>query len=366
MRILEASITHFRNLAHVQLAPSAHFTALVGSNGQGKTNALEAIYFAAALRPLRSAPRKALIRAGQQSCRLHLKVKHERTGLSHDLTVILEPGRRRLQRDQSPASTTDFIGHLVVVAFVPDDLDLAKGSPEGRRRFLDRALLNQQPSYLQHALRYQKALKDRNRLLSEGGADDLLVAYDRVLAHEGLEIARRRTELMADLAPRVREKFQHIAYPAPRLDARLQSKVAGISEPNMYTKELSRRRVRDRAMKKTSWGPHLDDITITLDDAPAREWASQGQHRAIALAFKLAELTVLADHLGEAPILLLDDMSSELDHARSQNLFETVRTLDGQVILTSTSDPREIARTLGQPEDLKVYGVEDGALRETP
>lgn len=365
MRIATATITNFRNLSHAELTLSPRFTAFVGPNGQGKTNTLEALYFAAALRPLRSAPRSALFREGSDDARVRLLAKRAATGLSHLLEVQLAPGRRKLIRDDKSTTAQRYLGVLVAIAFTPDDLELTKGGPDHRRRFMDRALLNLQPSYLDHAMRYQRALKDRNRLLVDGASDLQLEAYDDVLAKEGLEISRRRRAFVRDLAPRVEDAFSAIAAPAPPLALSLVSRVEA-EDSDAYRSALAAARTKDRARKRTTYGPHVDDLQVSLGSAVAKDRASQGQHRALALAMKMAELLFTSERLGEPPVLLLDDMSSELDQVRSRKLFQFVRGLAGQVILTSTSSPGEVAATLDQPPDLVVYQVASGALTETP
>ena len=362
MRIVAGRIAHFRNLSAVHLQPSAHFNAFLGRNGQGKTNLLEALFFLSALRPLRSVPRRALLQHGVEESRIQLDVYRERTGLTHRLEVRFRAGSRRLLKDEASAKTTDFLGHLVMVAFTPDDLELSKGAPEQRRRFLDRAVLNVAPSYLEHALRYQKAMKERNRLLADGASEASLLAYDQVLAKDGLELAQRRARFVEDWGPEMIAAFGRIADPAPRASVHLQTEVELAGGLEAYSSRLARDRGRDRARKKTSFGPHRDDLAITLDDAPARERASQGQHRALALAMKLAELRHTSSRLGEAPVLLLDDMSSELDEDRQQNLFAAVRALNGQVMLTSTSTAEGVAHTLGPQAELKVHDVAGGAI----
>jgi len=362
VRIVAGRIAHFRNLSAVHLQPSSHFNAFLGRNGQGKTNLLEALFFASALRPLRSVPRRALLQHQAEESRILLDVHKERTGLTHRLEVRFRSGSRKLLKDEASASTADFLGHFVTVAFTPDDLELTKGSPEQRRRFLDRAVLNVAPSYLEHALRYQKAIKERNRLLADGAPEASLRAYDQVLAKEGLELASRRARFVADWGPEMVEAFGQIASPAPPITVNLQTEVELEGGVDVYLARLDRDRGRDRARKKTSFGPHRDDLAITLNEAPARERASQGQHRALALAMKLAELRHTSNRLGEAPVLLLDDMSSELDEDRQQNLFAAVRALNGQVMLTSTSSSAGLARTLGPDAELKVHTVSDGRV----
>jgi DNA replication and repair protein RecF len=212
-------------------------------------------------------------------------------------------------------------------------------------------------------MRYARALKDRSRLLHEQGPDDVLDAYDHVLANEGAAIAVARAEYVRELAPRVEAKFMEIATPAPPLTLLYESTLGEVVESgdeknvrDRFLEELGARRMTDRRRKTTSVGPHLDELAMTLDRAPVRDRASQGQHRAIVLALKLAEITHLAERLGEPPILLLDDMSSELDPSRSRQLYDAVGRLDGQVILTGTEEPRALDRPA------VVYDVRDGRL----
>ena len=368
MRIHTVELADFRNITTAHLSLSPQFTALVGPNGQGKTNALEALYLTAALRPLRSVPRRALVRQGQAVARVSMRVFREGTGLTHTLGVELEPNRRRLLRDDKATVASSFIGTLVAVAFTPDDLNLAKGAPDARRKFLDRAILNVRPAFLSRALRYQKVVRERNRLLAESGNDAQLEAFDEVLSREGAAITELRRRYIHQLTPRVEAFFRRIADPAPPLaltyESRLLADGPTATEAELterFARRLKSRRPLDRARKTTSVGPHLDDIRVSLDGAPARDRASQGQHRAIVLALKLAEITHLAEVLAEPPVLLLDDMSSELDRIRSAQLFSTVRELEGQVVLTSTQNPERLSGTLGG--ELVVYDVDAGMLR---
>lgn len=370
MRLEHAGLRNFRNIANAELRFSPQFTCLLGPNGQGKTNAIEALYLVAALRPLRNVTRRALIKEGETEAEIRVRVDHSATGLQHDLGVVLKPASRVLTKDAKRCDAAAFIGHAVAVAFTPDDLQLAKGGPDARRRFLDRALLNVRPAYLRSALRYQKALKDRNRLLGEDAPDATIDAFDQVVAHEGAQIACARALYTSELTERVQARFTEIAHPAPRLAVSYSSPLLDRASPTdtravteVFLAELERRRERDRRRKTTSVGPHLDDLTLSLDGAPARERASQGQHRALILALKLAEITHLAEQLGEPPVLFLDDMSSELDQVRSRQLFEAVRRLDGQVVLTSTEVPEVLLERLGAQADVEIYRVDAGELR---
>lgn len=366
MRLLDVGLTDFRNISSARLELSPRFNALVGPNGQGKTNTLEALYLMAALRPLRSVNRRTLLREGTDKAVVEARVEVDATGLTHDLGLELTTTRRLLLKDGKRVEADAFLGHAVAVCFTPDDLQLAKGSPDGRRKFLDRALLNEQPRYLQRALRYAKAVKDRNKILTDDDNDALLDAFDAVIADEGAAIMVARAQYVAQIEARVRTYFERIATPAPVIGLRYHTRLEGLDPEDpertraAFLDKLARRRALDRARKSTSVGPHLDDVELTLDGQPVKERASQGQHRALVLALKLAEIAHLAERLGETPILLLDDMSSELDAHRSAQLFDAVRALDGQVVLTSTAPPSGLGEL---PDgDLALYRVDRGAL----
>lgn len=374
MRLLSAQLTDFRNIRETSLTLSPSFTALIGPNGQGKTNAIESLYLIAALRPLRSVPRRALVHSEASRCEVKIEVLVESTGLTHDLSLALEGASRTLTKDGKKCSAASFLGHAVAVAFTPDDLSLAKGGPDGRRRFLDRALLNIRPAYLDRAMRYTKAVKDRNKVLAERGSDDTLDAFDEIIASEGAAIMAARAEYCAQIGPMVVENFEGICTPAPALTIRYAPSLrlapddddSPESTKAAFLRELAGRRGLDRIRRTTSVGPHLDDVELGLDGKTAKERASQGQHRALVLALKLAEITHLASQLGEPPILLLDDMSSELDRERSRQLFESVASLEGQVILTSTEEPASLRSMLANPDELAIYDVNGGTLVRRP
>ena len=364
MRLLHVELEDFRNFERARLHLGRELSALVGENGQGKTISLEALYLLSALRPLRSVSRRALVRSGVDTARIRAEVRSEASGLTHQLEIRVEGGRRTLLRDEKVVPASDFLGTLVTVAFTPDDLQLAKAGPDGRRRFLDRALLNARPSYLGVALRYAKAMKDRNRLLATEGSDAELDAFDHILARDGARIVEARRALVDRFAPAVAARFAAIADPAPTLTLSYRSSVppGDASLEARLLEALGERRARDRRRGTTGVGPHVDDLVFTLGGGAAKERASQGQHRALVLALKLTEIEDLGALLGEAPVLLLDDMSSELDRARTTQLFDAVRELEGQVLLTSTTPAEELHRTIAAGRELVAQRVTAGVL----
>lgn len=372
MRILAAEIVDFRNIerADVQFAP--RLTAFVGPNGQGKTNFLEAMYVVAALRPLRNGSRRDLVRSGAVRAVVRLQVEAQRTGLRHQLELTIERGGRVVAKDGKRCEATEFLGVLVAVAFTPDDLEVSKGSPDLRRRFLDRAILNSRPAYLERALRYAQALKARNKLLARPQLDaTLLDAYDETVASAGAEVAVARACFVEVIAPRIEAQFAAIAAPAPPLTVRYSSGLGDAlasvgSARERMIELLAAKREADVRRGTTSVGPHLDDLELVMEGAPARTRASQGQHRALVLALKLAEISHITETLGEPPVLLLDDISSELDLSRSQQLFATLAPHAGQVLLTTT-DLRQldlVSDTLAAAQ--RTYAVDGGRFVVDP
>ncbi len=345
---------NFRNLAPATFVPEARFTVLSGDNGQGKTNFLEAIYFVATLRSFRTThvhellawdAEEALVTAGAV-----------RGGLERRYDVVLRPGKKHVLLDgKAPHGLGEYFGGMNVVLFAPEDLRILRGSPAGRRRFLDRAVFNRHVTFLDEAQRYAHVLKQRNTLLKQGGADAVLDVYDEQLAAYGerVDAARRRT--LEEMAPRFVTAFAAIS----------QSGVAaGVGyaaperPPGSLLAELTAGRARDRLRRHTGAGPHTDDVIFTLDGKDARAFASQGQLRALILAWKAAEMMLLVAVRGDAPVLLLDDVSSELDPLRNQYLFDLLHQIDCQCFVTTTH-PRYVLVA----ENRKDYQVLDGTIR---
>ncbi len=365
MRLLSLQLRDFRNLAEVELAPSARATILVGENGQGKTNLLEAIYFLATLKPLRAARLAELVRFGAAAA--DVGGDFEGPGGVRRVSVRVEPGGRAAFLDGKPLERVDaYFEGLAAVCFSPDDLLLVKGGPEGRRRFLDRAAFNRWPAVLSEAREYLRALRARNAAL-RGGPDEVEASFRGPLVRAAARLLVRRRDLVAELAPRVRAAFAEISGPgAP--DALLAYRPAaglsvegGEAEVAARLAEILERRVpRDRERGYTSAGPHMDDLALALDGHGARPFASQGQQRALVLALKIGEIENLRAALGRPPLLLLDDVSSELDPAKNRYLLAYLAALPAQAFLTSTD--RRLLEPAAGPE-AAFFRVENGVVR---
>jgi DNA replication and repair protein RecF len=350
VRIFTLMAHGVRNLQPLQLVPRERFNVFIGDNGQGKTTLLEAIYVTATLRSFRTPKLSDLIAFGAQEAKLGARVVKDE--LVRVYEVDLAPGSRKVRLDgKAVRPLSRYFGGFNVVVFTPDDLGLARGSPGDRRRFLDRGVFNYAPGFLATATDYDKVLRSRNAVLKQVGqgvlghkqAEDMLSIYDVQLSTLASSIIRARLSFLAALEPELTRAFASITRTGMAAAVRYESKLVGLNDEQIEQK-LREGRARDLGSQSTQIGPHRDDIVLELDGKEAGSFASQGQLRAIMLAWKTAELSVLGAAHGDQPILLLDDVSSELDPARNEFLFQHLATLAGQCFITTTHGSHVLLR----------------------
>jgi DNA replication and repair protein RecF len=344
--LLDLSTVAFRNLMDQGVGLGIHTTVLFGPNGQGKTNFLEACYLVSTLRPLRAQKLAELARIGGEGC-ASVRGRFQLPGGVREVAVEVGREGRSARVDGKPVRDPDeLFGGLATVAFTPEDLSVVRAGPEGRRRLMDRAVQNRHPDHLADAREYLRALRSRNQLLRQDADAALLASFDEPLARLGARVRARREEVLQEIRPHAGAAFAEVArgeeplafsYLAAGRESDELGEGAAPLEGRLL-EALRRRLPRDRERGYTSVGPHADDLGLSLGDKPARLYASQGQARAIVLAFKIGEIENLRRAQGRAPLLLLDDVSSELDPARNAFLMEYLAGLDGQVVLTTT-DP---------------------------
>jgi DNA replication and repair protein RecF len=371
--LLQVETLRFRNLHDGAVALSPATTVLSGPNGHGKTNFLEACYLLCTLRPLRAQKLTELVRFGDADAAV--RGSFELPGGVREVDVSVREGRRMARVDRKPVRDPDeLFGGLAVVAFTPDDLSLVKGGPEGRRRLVDRAVQNRHPAHLSDARDYLRALRSRNQLLREGAPGDLRDAFDVPLARIGARLRLRREQLLDELRAHAARAFSEVArgeapleltYQAAGRDSDDLGATAALNGEEKLAERLlaalARRLPRDRERGYTSVGPHADDLALAIGDRPARLFASQGQARAVVLAFKIGEIENLRRVQGRAPLLLLDDVSSELDPERNSYLMAYLAALEGQVVLTTT-DRTLVADAARTPRGALFYAVRSGAI----
>jgi DNA replication and repair protein RecF len=357
MLLCHLQLTAVRNLAPLTLAPGPGFNVFAGENGQGKTNLLEAVYAVCTLRSFRTRRLADLIGFDQSQARLAAQVERAGSHRTYEL-VITHQGRQVRLDDKAVRPVSRYFGGFQVVLFAPEDLAVPKGSPSDRRAFLDRAVFQRWPEYLGEAQSYEKVLRSRNAVLRgmrERASRDpgLLEVYDRQLAELGARRMVRRAQLLEDLRPRYRDAFEAIGRADRPADLSYAPQLPDAAGPAASGEEallvdlmlaaLESARHTDIARATTTVGPHRDELELRLGDRAAAPFASQGQLRAMVLAWKIGEMELLAETHGDPPILLLDDVSSELDPRRNEYLFEFLAEKRHQVMVTTTHPSHVLA-----------------------
>jgi DNA replication and repair protein RecF len=343
----------FRNLRQLELTPGRRFNVVSGDNGQGKSNLLEAIEYLGSLRSFRGARAEDLVNESAERAELWALAAGD--GPAHELRATLSrAGRREIRLDSKrPRSRAAYSQALPTVLFHPGELTLTAGGADGRRAFLDHLLVRLDETYAASLAAYTRALASRNRLLrAESPNRRAVIAYDELLAASGEVIGQARAALVAELAPRVADVFDEISGGSQGLQLRYEPRI--VPEVVQLRAALQTALDKDFARGFTADGPHADDLGFRLREQKARRYASQGQHRAIVLALKVAELIELERRSERTPVFLLDDVSSELDRDKNGRFFALLSRLGGQVFLTTTHPdliPVEVERC-----DFRVVG----------
>lgn len=364
MRVCAVTLRDFRNYERAELTLGDHLTVIVGPNGAGKTNLLEALYFGCTARSPRTSNERELPRRGQPATRV--TVSHDDSeGDRHVIEVGFEPGEpKRLRVDGATvASLAPPVERPLVSVFLPERLALVKGPPSPRRAHVDHLGAALWPARSTARIAYSQALAQRNALLGRvrSGAvgADSLAPWERTLARHGIELMAVRREALELLAPSFADRAAELGLPdAAELRYRPRS---AATEPDALAAELRERRGADVERGFTAHGPHRDDLRLLHRGESLRSYGSQGQQRTALLALLLAERDLLAAERGRAPLMLLDDVMSELDGERRERLAEQL-VGEGQTLLTATGvDHVPGAATSGA----RVVEVVEGSLHET-
>jgi DNA replication and repair protein RecF len=337
MRVARVELRDFRNYERAAVELPAGLTVISGANGAGKTNLLEAVYFGCTGRSPRTANERELVRRGAQVARVQLELADgERT---RRLEVGFEPGEpKRILLDGSALDGPPGLDDRPPVSvFLPERLELVKGAPASRRAHLDQLVAALWPARAETRAGYSRALAQRNALLARvraGSAPvDGLAAWDRELARQGLQLMEDRRDAAEGVGPGFAELAGRLGLPGPaELRYRPRSRASSADE---LVAELAERRDGDLERGFTVHGPHRDELQLLLDGAALRSFGSQGQQRTALLALLFAERELLAERRGRAPLMLLDDVMSELDADRRGLLAELLRS-GGQAVVTAT------------------------------
>jgi DNA replication and repair protein RecF len=359
--VTRISLRDFRNYGRAELALGEGLNVVHGPNGAGKTNLLEAIYFSLTGRSCRTSTERELVRSGESVTRVVAEVAGD--GGAHTLEVGFAPGEEKLVKvDGAPLERGGAPPpRPLVCVFLPDRLELVKGAPATRRSHLDQVVAAMWPARMETRSAYSRTLAQRNALVARvrSGASrtDLLDAWDAELARHGAQLMADRARAVSSIAPAFSARAAELGLPDPvELRYAPRSKA---SDADGLRRELIERRASDLDRGFTTHGPHRDDLALLHGGRPLRTLGSQGQQRVGLLALLFAERDVLGAR-GRPPLMLLDDVMSELDATRRERLAELVRA-GGQALITTT----DVDHVPGvSPSDVNVTSVLDGTIAQ--
>ncbi len=367
MQLKQLNLRQFRNYRKMELIFDDRINVFLGENAQGKTNVLEAIYVLALAKSHRTSKDRELIQWNEEFA--HIQGQFiKRTGPLELELILSAKGKKGKVNGLEQKKLSDYIGAANVVMFAPEDLSLVKGNPHGRRRFLDMEIGQMNRVYLHHLGLYQKVLKQRNHLLKDlqqkKGSMSMLDVLTEQLIMLAAEVMSRRFLFVQQLKKWARDIHYSISNEKEELDIHYLPSAHVSEEMNLSKiKEIlyetfEKKRMQEVQRGVTLFGPHRDDLGFTVNGHDLQTYGSQGQQRTTALALKLAEIELIHSEVGDYPILLLDDVLSELDNYRQSHLLQTMQE-KVQTFITTTSVAGIDEQTL---EQAAIYHVSNGTI----
>ncbi len=360
MVIKKLTLRHFRNVPLASLEFSGRRQFFVGPNGQGKSNLLEALGCLTALRSFRTADSKVLVMSGQMEAGMACQVESEGRGEERVTIKFRRDGKELWYGDTRVARLADHVGRYPTVVFSSQDLQLIRGVPALRRRWLDLTLSAMDPDYLGSLQSYTRALSERNSLLRRGDGQAVaqIAAFDRVLATHGAAIVALRTRWLSELADEAGKAYQRLTGGAEAARIAYLSPLIGATGEALLA-QLEAGRDRDLRMGTTLVGPHRDDLSFEVRGSDARDFASEGQQRSVTLALRLAQAAWFHARCGVRPVLLADDVLGELDSERRLRFWSALDP-ESQVVATGTALPEAALGTW------QVFKVAEGEFTPEP
>lgn len=365
MIVKKLSVSNYRNIKSLELEPSESVNVIFGENAQGKTNLLESLWLFTGCRSFRTKKDSELVRFGEnfaQNRLLFFAKSREQEAVLH-----IDKKRTAIKNGVSLRTPAELIGDFCTVVFSPSHLALVKEGPVNRRKFLDTALSQLKPQYAKKLARYSHTLGQRNALLKDiqfhSELYDTLDIWDERLASFGAEVVAERIRYTKLLSPLASEIYEGLSGGREKLSVEYENNFGFCSEDSrelqtFLTRRLRQTRREDLYNRVTSVGPHRDDLNIRLDGLSARSFGSQGQQRSSALAVKLSEAEILRQVTGEEPVILLDDVMSELDEKRQDYVLNHI---SGRQVFITCCEPSTVLRLCAG----KAFCIEGGALKDT-
>lgn len=356
MWIKKIKINNFRNYKSQEINLEKNINIFYGENAQGKTNIIEAIFLSSMGKSFRAKKDKEMIMLGEEKS--NIEIEYEKT--DRDGKIKIELGNKKIVyiNGIKIKKLSELLGKINVVIFTPDDINILKGGPQNRRRFLDIMISQLRPNYMYNLNLYLKTLEQRNNYLrqikEENKNENMLDIWDEELSNYAINIYNYRKEFIEKIKNKIKNIHSEITNNKEEIEIEYLSEC--ISKER-YLELLKQRRKLDIIKGYTTKGIHRDDFNIYINKKELGIYGSQGQHRTAILSLKLSELNIVKDEIGESPILLLDDFMSELDEKRRKNFLEKIN--DVQVIITCT-EKIDI-----ENKEILVYNVKSGnAIKE--
>ena len=359
MQINSLELSHYRNYESLNIEFDSGITILYGDNAQGKTNILEAVYISGTTKSHRAAKDKDIIQFGQEESHIRLNLtKHD---VKHRIDMHLRKSKSKgvAVDGQSIKRSGELFGLIHMIFFSPEDLSIVKNGPAERRRFMNLELCQLNKLYYYNYVNYNKALNQRNTLLKQIRVNpkliDTLDMWDDYLMEYGRCLIEEREKFIEELNDIVRDIHSHLTGNKEQIQIVYEKNVSTTD----YEIMMKSKREMDLKYQSTQVGPHRDDICFYINDIDVRKYGSQGQQRTAALSLKLAEIELVKKLIHDTPILLLDDVMSELDHNRKHYLLDSIK--DIQTIVTCTGNDDFIKSRLMIN---KIYKVTEGTIEE--
>ncbi len=358
MVVKELSLKNYRNYEELDIELSDRINVFYGNNAQGKTNILESLYVCSTTKSHRGAKDKELIRFGEEEA--HIRTTVAKRGIDHRIDMHLKKNRAKgVAIDGNVIKkASELLDFSNIVIFSPEDLAMIKRGPSERRKFIDMQLCQLDRVYLNDLFNYGKAVDQRNALLKNmyyGSNTDTLDEWDEMLINYGLKIIRTRRNFISRMNKEIKTIHEKLSNGLEEIEL--------IYEPETDDKdlrdELRRKRETDIRFKTTSVGPHRDDIRVNLSGIDARRFGSQGQQRTSALSMKLAGIEIIKKEKNDAPVLLLDDVLSELDSYRKSCLFENIKNIQTLITCTDIEDFKKSIVNIN-----RIFKVSEGKILE--
>ena len=365
MHIEKIELQNFRNYKNLELEFSKNVNLILGKNAQGKTNLLEAVYLTAIGRSFRTSKDLELVKFNENNAIVKVWAEKELNSTTVEISIKRKgekSSEKFIKKDRKNVTkTSQLLKNILIVIFSPEDLKIVKDEPEKRRKFIDRELSQISPKYYNSLSNYKKSLLQRNTYLksSQKIDDTFLSVLDDQLIDYGCRVIKHRIKFIKDLEKFGQKKHLEISNELEELSISYQSSVNFTNEEvlmDSFKMALEKSRSRDLFKKNTGVGPHRDDIAFYINGMDA-SFGSQGQHRSLVLSIKLAEIDLMESITNESPILLLDDVMSELDNTRQLKLLETI-SQSIQTFITTTS----LDHLQNLPENLSIFNIQNGKI----